>query len=230
MDRDTFYKSSIPVQAREKVTGKYADKTPRWAEYYLGKELVGIRSFHPGGELESESAWRDGIRHGWAYRWDDPGVLLSAEPYENGVPHGTAYQWACDGRLIGSYTLEHGTGIDLWWQEWMDGSACLSEASWMQAGLLHGIRWWFNGRGKLSHEEQMHRGLSHGIERMWNSEGKLRRGYPRYWVQGERVTKAQYLHAAAKDDSLPPFRAEDNLPYRDYPSEIALHLQGSQQS
>lgn len=140
------------------------------------------------------------------------------------MEHGTAYQWASDGRLVGSYTMEHGAGIDLWWQSWPDGTAELSEARWYCDGLRHGFEWQFFERGGLSDERHWREGVLHGIEREWNFKGGLRRGFPRYWVSGERVTKPQYVRAASRDASLPAFRTEDNKARRAFPPEVARHL------
>src|SRR5262249_7219402 len=155
---------------------------------------------------------------------DTPGQLLSAEPYENGVPHGTAYQWASDGRLLGTYTLEHGTGLDLWRQAWEDGRVYLAEVHSIRNGLSHGFEWWFFVGRRLRRERHWQEGTLHGIEREWNFSGGLRRGFPRYWVRGERVTKAKYLKASVVDSTLPAFDVKDNLPYRTFPAEIEKHL------
>jgi hypothetical protein len=225
LNSDQAYITSIPPEAEERVTDVYPGGAKKEAEYWLNGERVGLRRFHPTGELEDEYAFRDGVRHGMQYRWDVPEKLLSAEPYEHGVPHGTAHQWADDGRLIGTYTLEHGTGIDLWWQDWPDGSVYLAEVHYMQNGQAHGFEWWLNEDQRTVHTERrwLH-GNQHGIEREWNARGRLSRGYPRYWVNGERVTKRQYLKAAAPDPSLPPFRPKENDPQRTFPAEIAKHL------
>ena len=66
---------------------------------------------------------------------------------------------------------------------------------------------WFNGQW-------------HGIEREWNFKNKLSRGYPKYWVRGDAVTKRQYIAAARKDVTLPLFRPKDNSPKREFPPEI----------
>jgi antitoxin component YwqK of YwqJK toxin-antitoxin module len=224
MNRDSAYHSSIPEEAREKITARQADGSRRIAEYYLGKERVGVRLFHRDGTLQSEEAFRNGVLHGRTYRWDTPGELLSVEPYEDGVQHGTAYQWGHDGRLIGSYTMEHGTGIDLWRQDRDDGTIDLREVHYYIEGRRHGFEWWFCERDRLSRERHWIRDELHGIEREWSFEGKLRRGFPRYWVRGEQKTKAQYLRAAAQDPELPPFRPEENLPNRTFPPEIDRHL------
>lgn len=225
MNIKTAYASSIPADATERVRTKLSDGTRKRAEYYVGSERVGERSFYPSGELEYEYAFRDGRRHGWQYRHDEPGKLLSAEPYKNGLPHGTAYQWADDGRLIGSYTMEHGTGIDLWWQDWPEGPVELAEVHYLQDGVPHGFEWWLNeDQQSVYNERHWQHGLLHGIEREWNGEGKLRRCFPRYWIHDKRVTKRQYRKASANDTTLPLFREEDNSLQRDFPPEVAKHL------
>lgn len=225
MDRDTAYVSSIPVEAKEKVTGRNDNGSPTRTEYYIKRELVGLRLYHPSGEISDEYAFRNGQKHGWSYRWDHPGELLSAENYEDGLPHGTAYQWRSDGTLLGSYTLEHGTGIDLWWETWSDGDENLAEVHYLKDGAPHGFDWWLDANEKsVWWESHWQTGVQHGIERQWNGKAHLRRGYPRYWIQGERVTKAKYQRAAAKDPRMPPFRAEENRPERMFPPEIACHL------
>jgi hypothetical protein len=219
------YVTCIPPEAEERVTEAYPDGARQKADYWLEGHRVGFRSFHPTGEPDYEVPYRDGVVHGTRYRWDEPGKLLSAEPYERGVPHGTARQWGDDGRLIGTYTLERGTGIDLWWQDWPDASAYLAEVHYMQDGWAHGFEWWLNeDQQSVWIERHWLHGNQHGIERDWNARGRLSRGYPRYWVNGERVTKRQYLKAAARDPSLPPFRPEENEPERTFPPEIAGHL------
>ena len=224
MNRDTVYLSSIPEEAREKVTARYGKIGKKRAEYYVGKELVGIREFFITGEPEGEWVFRNGVRHGTHCRWYEPDKLLSCTPYENGLAHGTAYQWSRDGTLLGSYTMERGTGIDLWWEDWQDGSVNLAEVHYERDGKLHGFEWWLHSDASLSQERHWQEGISHGIEREWNFTGGLRRGYPRCYVHGERVTKRQYVKACTKDPALPPFRLEDNSPQRVFPPEIAVRL------
>src|SRR5436305_3461473 len=94
----------------------------------------------------------------------------------------------------------------------------------MCAGKPHGFDWWLTHEGSLWWEYHWRHFARHGIEREWNADGRLRRGYPRYWVDGERVTRRQYLKAAAHDSSLPPFRPEENQPHRTSPPKIVRHL------
>ena len=224
MNRETAYITSIPAAAREQVTQQHDDGSIREAEYYEGDERVGVRTFYPDGGIEIEKSFRGGVLHGWHYYWYDPGELTSAEPFENGVAHGTAYQWASDGRLIGTYTMDRGTGIDLWWQDWRDGTVELSEVHYYVNGVRHGFEWWLGGDGKIFVERHWQNGIEHGIEREWNAADRLHRGFPRYFVRGERVTKRQYIRAAATDPTLPAFDAQDNAPTRAFPPEVARHL------
>jgi hypothetical protein len=55
---------------------------------------------------------------------------------------------------------------------------------------------------------------------MWNESGKLKRGFPKYWIQGQAVRKHVYMKAAEKDKTLPGYRDKDNQPQRKFPIEI----------
>lgn len=218
------YATSIPEEAIEKVKAKQAGGARKRAEYYLGGERVGERSFDLTGELEYEYSFRNGVKQGWQYRWDSPGELLSAQPYENGLPHGVAYQWGRDGRLIGSYEMAHGTGIDIWFQDWEDGQVELHEVYYEKDGFQHGYEWHFCKKRRLSEEQHWQDGKLHGIERGWNFKGGMGRSYPAYWVSGERLSKAKYLKACKIDPALPVYDVRDDQPYRTFPEEIEKYL------
>jgi hypothetical protein len=139
-------------------------------------------------------------------------------------------QWsAYNGRLIGSYKMNHGTGVDLWRAETYSGrSVYLSEARYIREGKWHGFEWWLNEDQKTIHKENHFAdNLQHGILREWNSEGRLKRGYPRYWVKDKTVSKRQYLRACTQDPNLPPFREADNLPLREFPTEVLAAIDPS---
>jgi hypothetical protein len=131
--------------------------------------------------------------------------------------------------LIGTYTMEHGTGIDLWRHGSFESKGYhLSEARYLKDGKWHGFEWWLNEDQETIHRENhFWEDLQHGIQREWNSTGRLRRGYPRYWVNNQRVSKRQYLRAQAKDRNLPPFREADDLPQRNFPPEILSAIKSS---
>jgi hypothetical protein len=217
------YRSSIPKSARERVLATHLQGPQKYkAEYRVNGKVVGVRQFDRSGQLELERPMRNGLLHGTLYSCDD-GVVTFAEPYRAGLAHGTARQWSNDGELIGTYTMKHGTGLDLWRQKtnWGTGRVFLVEARFIKEGKWHGFEWWLNEDQKSIHDEHhFWANLQHGIQRSWNSKGRLRRGYPRYWVNNEQVTKRKYLRACAKDPSLPPFRKSDNRPNRKFPSEV----------
>jgi hypothetical protein len=218
------YQSSIPKHAEERITQIYDSGAKLRAEYWLDGMRVGVRDFFESGELSGETPLRDDRYHGMVYRWDLPGQLISATPYHDGLEHGTAHQWAIDGSYLGSYTMEYGSGLDLWRSE-CGGTITLSEARYYRDGCLHGFEWWICADQRSVWEESHYfEGQPHGIMRQWNRHGKLRRGYPQYYVHGKRVNKRQYLRACLRDPSLPRFVAEDNLPARSFPDEIARQL------
>jgi hypothetical protein len=63
---------------------------------------------------------------------------------------------------------------------------------------------------------------------MWNEKNKLRRGYPKYWIRDQAVSKRLYLKAAKQDETLPAFREKDNHPRRQFPLEIQNLLSPSE--
>ena len=178
-------------------------------------EVVGSRQRTEDGRLLHEHGLRNDRYHGWWRDWDEHGQLTFEGFRVDGAEHGVARQW-CEGRLIGWYTMDHGTGLDLW--RHADGSLAeerhLEEGGWRSYERL----WRFGENKAVWWEKHFHENREHGIERQWR-EGRLKRGYPRYWVKGERVTKRQYLSAAKKDATLPPYRVEDDSPERPLPPE-----------
>jgi antitoxin component YwqK of YwqJK toxin-antitoxin module len=227
MNSDPSYISSIPPDAREEdITGKPGSIRGKVVKnYYLGRNRVGQRVFSKGGTLEHEYSYKNGKRHGWEYDWNTAGRLRSAIPYDSGREHGTASDWGRSGALLGSYTMDDGTGLDLWWDEF-DGKAQLTEARVVVDNHMDGYEYWFarSCAGVLWKEKWWSKGRLHGIEREWNERGKLRRGFPKYWVEGEQVDKRAYNRAAKKDPALRPFDIAENEPYRVFPPEVAAHL------
>jgi len=219
------FKSDIPPNVVEQVTREF--RRDGGAIYYrlkdcvLNGEVVGQRGYGEEGQLVAETPMRNGLKHGREFQWNDDGTLSLIEPYVNGKIHGTAKQYGGDGSVIGTYRLRHGTGYDIWRSEWRYGGATtISEIHTLKDGLPHGYEWWLIKPHILWHEIHWHEGQYHGIERQWNRANKLSRGFPRYWIKGDRVTKRKYLRAAEKDLSLPPFRVKDNSPRRKFPPEI----------
>ncbi len=220
-------RSSIPSAARERVIARYVSTRAKFkAEYRLGGKLVGIRNFDESGERYSELPHRNGKLHGVVRRFES-GRLTFDEPYRDGLPHGVAHQWTEDGALLGTYAMNRGTGIDIWRQV-LSGRTSVSEIRHLKDGKWHGFEWWLQAdRWAVCQERHFSHNQLHGIDRSWNSRGGLRRGYLRYWVEGKRVTKRQYLRARVKDSSLPPFRLSDNQPGRAFLRKLAGEMGGS---
>lgn len=222
-------KSDIPAGVTERVVEEYSRSRGlirlEKRECLLNGQLVGYRCYDDNGQLQIETALKDGTNHGRAIHWSDDGTLNFIEPYFEGKVHGTAKQYQ-NGKVIGTYKMIHGTGYDVWRNQIADGPIYVSEIHSMRDGSMHGFEWWLNEDQKSVHEEKhWYEGSYHGIEREWHWSGKLRRGYPKYWVHGEAVTKRQYVKLAQKDPTLPPFRLKDNLPRREFPPEIRRLLQ-----
>ena len=214
----------IPPNVVEQVTREFRRVGgaiyTRLTDCILNGEVVGQRAYGEEGQLVTETPLRNGVKHGREYQWEDDGQLSLIEPYVNGKIHGTAKQYGRDGSIIGTYSLRHGTGYDVWRVEDEDGAIRISEIHTLRDGLPHGYEWWLSKPHLVYEERHWHEGEFHGIEREWNLANKLRRGFPRYWVRGERVDKRKYLRAAKDDPSLSPFHVKDNSPRRKFPLEI----------
>ena len=221
------FRSSIPARARARVVSRYPSGTPQRVEYFVGRSIVGHRHYDADGELECDWGVRRGKRHGRAYRLDIPGKLLSATAYRNGLEHGVARQWSDEGRLIGWYRMRNGTGIDLWWNEtWTKPRRpYLAEVHFMRRGRRHGFEWWLNEDQRSVYQERHWvDDEAHGIEREWNHRTRLRPGFPKFYVSGKRVSRKAYERERNRDPSLPPYRIEDNQPWRRFPAIIVRRL------
>lgn len=222
--------SDILEAAKEKVTSSYREELsghggmmyPETREYRIARNVVGFRYYNAAGVLIKETPMRNRKKHGREYSWDDDGFLVSMEPYREGLCHGTAKQYDRSGQVIGTYRMVHGTGYDLWRCKSFDGSSYFVwEIQSNRNGVLHGFEWWLNeDQESVYKERHWNQGKQHGIERDWNFKGKLRRGYPKYRIHDRAVTNRQYIAAARKDPTLPPFRLKDNSPKREFSPEI----------
>jgi antitoxin component YwqK of YwqJK toxin-antitoxin module len=222
------YRSTIPAESHERIVSTHKPHGPKFkVECVLHGKVVGIRFFDKEGHLELETPLKDGVAHGTQYYFDSDSDnvlrVVFAEPYRNGLAHGTARQWtANDGKPLGTYTMKHGTGLDVW-RTWSyeKKSYFVSEARYIKEGKWHGFEWWISEDNKtVVQENHFREDLQHGIMRRWNGQGKLRRGYPKYWVQNEQLTKRKYLKLQRQDPTLPAFNEIDNSPQRAFPKEV----------
>ena len=87
-------------------------------------------------------------------------------------------------------------------------------------------RWWNENNKSIWREESWLHGLGwHGILRDWNGKGRLCRGFPQFYVNGERLTERQYLCACESDQSIPPYVPEQDQQYRTLPKEYLAQRQ-----
>jgi antitoxin component YwqK of YwqJK toxin-antitoxin module len=212
------YQSSIPTDAVEQIESHHANGMKKAASYFVAREKVGYREWDEDGQLEFESAMRNGVRHGHEYRFQGNGRMLSKETYRNGQEHGVGKQWAEDGTLLVTWKLVNGTGLDLWCDT--QTGTLAEEPYWPRKGELGYTRLWNGDERTVSQEYFCVLGKGyHGVWREWNAKGKLRRGFPRYYVNDVRVTRRQYLKACKADPTLVPYRAEEDRPGRALPGE-----------
>ena len=218
-------KSGIPQGAIEKNVREHQEKDMlhgyRVVDCFFEGNHVGQRVYNHAGVLVVETPMKDGLKHGREITWNEDGTLLSIEPYARDKIHGTAKQYGRNGKIIGKYTIIHGTGFDIWRQEDVDNTIFISEIHSLQDGVPNGYEWWFaSARKDLCCERHWSTGKLHGIERVWNAKGRLRRGYPKFYVTDQAVSKQKYIKMALKDKILPAFREKDNSPYRKLPSGV----------
>jgi len=212
------YKSPIPKSAREVVDKAYSDGAKEASSYFVGRTMVGRRVWWDDGQtVFLEYGVKDGKKHGNEMQFHRNGLLLSVEPHRDGKAHGKATQFAANGSVLICYVLKNGVGMDLWCDD--DGN--LSEEHYYPAkGELGYNRWWNEENKSIWREESWLDGLGwHGILREWNGKGRLCRGFPQFYVNGQRLTKSQYLRACQTDQSFPPYDPEQNQPFRTLPSE-----------
>ncbi len=183
-------RSSIPRRAEEQA--EYLDGQKVSAEYFVDGELVGRRFWNQNGILELEQGYRNGRPYGTSRRWHENGQLMWEEPFRNGVAHGVCRQWDENGKLLGSSRMKMGTGVDLWWGD----------------------------DERFPTEERYYvKGQRHGFERWWCRKNDLRRGYPRFYISGKKVTKRAYIASSRRDATLPPYVEKEDSPRRK-PAEI----------
>lgn len=225
-------RSDIPQDVIEKPVHKRKETGSRHeyriVDCYFKGHLVGQRVYDHAGIVVLETPMKNGLKHGREITRNEDGTLLLIEPYAAGKIHGTAKQYGCNGKVIGTYTMVHGTGLDIWRQENGDNTISISEVLGLQDGLPNGYEWRFvSAQQDLWHERHWHRGKLHGIERIWNSKGRLRRGYPKFYIADEVVSRRKYIKMTFKDKTLPAFREEDDAPYRKWPSEVSENMGAS---
>lgn len=160
---------------------------------------------------------RDGRMHGLEREWHDDGRLRYEARWRHGAQHGVSRQWNVNGRLLVRTRFVAGTGLDIYCGD----RDRVTETREMREGHRHGFERWWWGASRVWSEGHFAVGLEHGIFREWNERGGLKRGFPRYFVQGERVDRRAYVRACESDPTLPRITSRDDRPNRKRPSAIA---------
>jgi antitoxin component YwqK of YwqJK toxin-antitoxin module len=195
----------------EAVLNSHANGAKFNTHHFKGGKLVARCSWEANGGLGLVVPVRGGRENGVASRYHENGRLMWRTTYRNGLEHGLASQWNSRGKLLGKYRMVHGTGVDLWWDE----QGRLLEERNVRDGKMHGVeRWWM---GPLWRESYWWEGAEHGIHREWRVDGRLKPGFPKFYLRGEKVTKAVYARAALSDKTLPEYTAKGDTARRAQP-------------
>lgn len=214
------YRCPIPAQAKRRILKKYEDGSVQCAGYYLDGNLVGRRYWDEEGDLYLEYGIKKGKKHGREYWF---GIYPNSQPnemtpYRNGLPHGTAMQFDEKGEVLVISEKKKGVGLDLWCDNL---KYTLAEEQYDPAEGEVGYRRHWNEDEKTIYEEYYFTPLDgyHGVWRAWNERGRLKRGFPRYYIRGNQVTKRHYLKACTQDHTLRAYRKADDSPKRELPQE-----------
>jgi antitoxin component YwqK of YwqJK toxin-antitoxin module len=203
----------IPLEAIEKVIEYSINGGKESAHYYLDGEKIAYRAWSEN-QVSMEYSIKNQKMHGLFRTWHDNGNLCTSGFYIDGREHGITKQYDYEGNLIGSYEMHHGTGVDLWYS----AKNIISEERYFKNGKRHGYeRWWNNDNKTVGREQHFKDDVEHGIYREWNKKKSLSPGFPQYYVNGQKVSKKQYLKACTQDDFLPKFQAMDNYSHRELP-------------
>lgn len=183
--------------------------------FFLRKRLVARVYWHDNGAIERETHFdEDGRMHGTEREFHRNGKMAYRASWVHGRQHGWQEQWDERGRLVVRTRFHHGTGLDAWFT-----LGRLSETREYLDGTLHGFQRWWQDRRSIWAEAHYVGGREHGVFREWR-DGKLRRGFPKFWVNGAQITRRAYVRAVATDVSLPRLDPRDDARRRKAPKVI----------
>ncbi|WP_075006557.1 toxin-antitoxin system YwqK family antitoxin [Stigmatella aurantiaca] len=186
------------------------------SEFWLNGQCVGKAEWDADGTPQMAMGLRGGRITGHRIDYHRNGVVSYAEPFLNGLLHGWAKQYSLRGRLLLASPFQRGTGIDYW----CDNRGRLAEEHPLVGGKLSGCdRWWDENQQTVYRETGWLDGEAHGIHREW-TEGRLRRGFPQFFIRGQRVSKREYLAASRGDSRLPAYTPQEDLPERTLPERF----------
>jgi len=198
-------------------------------------ELIGYEEFFHG-RLTERILFRKELRFGVTRKWHTNGQLATEEPYRDDVMDGLFRQWDEQGRLVAQYILREGDGT----KQIYNSSGELICENHLVKGNLSG---WCTGYNKMFesrylgffvnnnpigialsfdrdwhvtmvswHSKDLPASMIHGPQIHFKPDGTL--AYAKWYLNGKKVTEAEYAKEAAKDSSLPPYYV-DTTKYRE---------------
>jgi hypothetical protein len=199
----TKTKKKLPPSISEAAEPRGSGPTAYWLD---GKPIAYV-NWHDNGV----PAWywhcdSEGKKHGIERYVHRNGCVQWQTNHEHGLQHGKQSQWDEDGNLICETVFEKGTGRDLWW----GSNKHLSEYREYVHGMLHGLEQCWQNRKHVFREGYYFEGLEHGVFREWKKKNRLDSGFPKFYIHGNEVSKAEYLSRTIWDPTLPPYKSKKN--------------------
>jgi len=171
-----------------------------WRQYYENGKLFAARPYREGkpdgtfrfyderGKLLGTSTLREGTGTLREYPYYRLGSHDAEIPYIDGKVHGIKRSW-------GSYSLYHRDGHE---EKRVDAVYIAR----YEGGKVNGWSALYDMQGRVIRSGYRQHGEFHGLLRNYDSEGRSVKGWPVYIVNGQHVSREDYLQAAEKDPVL----------------------------
>jgi antitoxin component YwqK of YwqJK toxin-antitoxin module len=226
---DDLRELAIPADAIEQPGSfRQMGTITKKRDYFVDDALVGERLFYQDGRVADEKIYRDGKLHGiWRQYWPS-GKLFSERPYRDGQMDGTFRFWNERGTVVRESVMKNGTGLLREYPNPPLGSSD-AEINYVD-GMKHGLKtlWgkfkgcegygysvsgykndkldgWEHTRdedGTLIGYGYANQDRLHGVQREFERDGTPRSGFPKYYINGEEVSEAQFMETAKTDKVL----------------------------
>jgi antitoxin component YwqK of YwqJK toxin-antitoxin module len=132
------------------------------------------------------------------------GRVLWRVPWVQGQMHGVAMQFDEAGRVLARSRFVKGRGVDVFLN---DGE--ITEFHEIVNSVRHGVTRWGNPLQPWAEEHYL-RGKRAGVFREWKGK-RLQKGFPKYFIDDEEVSRAEYRRARRAQPELPrDFRRDDS--------------------
>jgi antitoxin component YwqK of YwqJK toxin-antitoxin module len=202
-----FYKNG-KVTARQKIDAKGAAVSAE------GEPFTGLaKEFYPNGSLQREAYFENNLAQGQMKTYDKNGRLLAAENYKNGLRHGTAYRYNFKEGILSEERTEYDEGkvsgkrevysingkvinLETFKDEKMDGpketfylNGNLEFRAFYKDNLLEGERTFYYSGEQLMYKENFSKGKLEGKRTGFYPDGKtyLTENYKDGRLDGERL-------------------------------------------